>query len=226
MKKILLASALALFGIMNAQVKFGVKGGYSLSNLKVSNFGDFAPESKSTFYVGGLVEGKISDNVRLQGELVYSTLGANIDEKMNYGGYYLNIENKTNLGTLLVPVSVKYYPTKEGLALMGGVNFGFIISAKENNKVSHNLPASDLYGRYLSSINGKKDIGDEFKTFDLAPFIGAEYNFSNGLFIETRYNIGALNVLEIMPDEVMGVRVSKKPKAFNRYWQLGIGYKF
>ena len=40
MKKILLASAIALFAGLNAQTTFGVKAGYALSKLN-SNEGDF-----------------------------------------------------------------------------------------------------------------------------------------------------------------------------------------
>lgn len=229
MKKILLVSALSLFGVMNAQVKFGVKGGYSLSNLKVKNFGGVSPDAKSTFYVGGVLEGKVSDKVRLQGEILYSSLGAKIDYKESYGGYFINIENKTNLGQISLPLSVKFYPNNEGFAILGGVNLGFIVSAKEKNEISHNLPVSTAnipYINYITSQNGKKDIRDEFKTFDFAPFIGLEYNFSNGLFLETRYNLGVVNLSDIGADEIAGVVVSEVPKAFNRYWQLGIGYKF
>lgn len=226
MKKLLLACSLALFGVINAQVKFGVKGGYSLANLKFRDWGDISPNSKSTFYVGALVEIKVSNKAAIQGELAYSFLGADIKESLRYGNYFADFKSKKKIGTLSIPVLFKYYPFESGLALLGGVNLGFITSAKEKNTVDYNVPLSSQEQNMLNSFRGNKDVKSNFKSVDLAPFIGAEYNFSNGLFIETRYNIGATNIYNIGPDMIGDVPVSKTPKAYNRYWQLGLGYKF
>ncbi|WPC11975.1 porin family protein [Riemerella anatipestifer] len=52
-------------------------------------------------------------------------------------------------------------------------------------------------------------------SFDFSPFIGAEYNFSNGLFLDTRYNIGVTDLAKSKDDNIK-----------SRLWQIGFGYKF
>lgn len=219
MKKIFLAGALAIAGLSNAQVKFGIKGGYSLSNLRISDVGtSVAPEARSTFYVGGLVEHKPSDKFGIQGEILYTSLGAKVSHETNISGYYLRAESTSKLGTISVPISGKYYPTEQ-LAILLGLNFNFLVSAQEDNKLDSNIPYTN---NLLGLLNTGKDTKDYYKTFSLGPFIGLEYNFSNGLFVDTRYNLGVTNISNVEGYGLLGTN----PKAFNRYWQIGLGYKF
>jgi outer membrane receptor for ferrienterochelin and colicin len=133
MKKILLVAAIAVIGsAVNAQeTRFGVKAGYSLSRLKLKEGGQSeSSDPMHTFYVGGLVEYKISDKFGLQGEVLYSPLGGKVDENVNEEGAFVKVKAKTTLGTLLVPVSAKYFIT-ENLSVSAGASFGFILSAKQ-----------------------------------------------------------------------------------------------
>ena len=215
MKKLLLVGAVALFGAMNAQeVKFGAKAGYSLSTLKIDADGEsFDYDAKSTFYVGGLVEYKLNDKFALQGELLYSPLGGKNKTSSSQtlplvGTVSYTEEDEVKFGTLQIPVSAKYYVT-ESLALGAGLNFGIITSAKSEYNYSYNG------GGINESESGSEDIKDYTKSLNLAPFIGAEYNLTNGLFFDARYNIGVSN----LADE-SGVDMK------NSFLQVGIGYKF
>ncbi|MEZ7526889.1 porin family protein [Cloacibacterium normanense] len=214
MKKLFLVGALALFGAMNAQeTKFGVKAGYSLSTMKLENM-DMELDSKSSFYVGGLLEYKFTEKVGLQAELLYSETGGKMSESFseNVDGVILsgNQDIDLKLGNLMLPISVKYYPT-ENFSFSGGLNFAFILSAK--NKYSINVSAD---GESLNE-SGTEDIKDETKSLNLAPFIGAEYQLPNGMFFDARYNIGVTNIVK---DPMDG------ESAKNSFLQVGLGYRF
>lgn len=71
MKKLLLIAAAAAVSVnLSAQeTRFGAKAGYSLSTLKFKDGGNSENSDPShTFYVGALVEHKLSDKFALQGE--------------------------------------------------------------------------------------------------------------------------------------------------------------
>jgi len=214
MKKLFLVGALALFGAVNAQeTKFGVKAGYSLSTMKLENM-DMELDSKSSFYVGGFLEYKFTEKVGLQAELLYSETGGKMSESFseNVDGVILsgNQDIDLKLGNLMLPISVKYYPT-ENFSFSGGLNFAFILSAK--NKYSINVSAD---GESLNE-SGTEDIKDEIKSLNLAPFIGAEYQLPNGMFFDARYNIGVTNIVK---DPMDG------ESAKNSFLQVGLGYRF
>ena len=214
MKKLLLVGALALLGThINAQeVRFGAKAGYSLSTLKIKDNGQSeSSDPMHTFYVGGLVEYKISDKFGIQGEVLYSPLGGKIDENVIEEGAFIKVKAKTILGTLLVPVSAKYFIT-ENLSVSAGASFGFILSAKQKYVVDAGL---GLPGLELST-GDDVDIKDQVNTLNIAPFLGAEYALENGLFFDARYNLGVSNLAKDSGDG----------KMTNSFLQVGVGFKF
>ena len=217
MKKLFLVGALALFGAVNAQqTKFGVKAGYSLSSLKLEGTDEeeYDSKSKSSFYVGGLVEHKLTDKVGLQAELLYSETGGkysnSISETIGGVTYTENSDSDLKIGNLMVPVSVKYYPA-ENFSLSGGLNFAFILSAKY--KYSYNLSG----GGMSESDSETEDIKDYIKSLNFAPFVGAEYQLPNGMFFDARYNIGLTNLVK----DPEGNESAK-----NSFLQVGLGYRF
>lgn len=215
MKKLFLVSAIALCGAMNAQVKFGVKAGLALSSLKAeADNVSVSSDSKTSFYVGGLVEYKITDKFALQGEVLYSPLGGkeSEEESGSYMGYDYSYkyESDFKLGTLLVPVSAKYYITN-GLAVGAGLNFGFILSAK--NEYSETA----VVDGNRESSSEEEDIKSDVNTFNFSPFVNAEYNLSNGLFFDARYNFGVSNLVKNQFDNET-LKMS--------FFQIGLGYKF
>jgi opacity protein-like surface antigen len=215
MKKLFLVGAVALFGAMNAQTKFGVKAGYALSNLKLkSDEMSITSDGKSSFYVGGLVEHKLTDKFALQAELLYADLGGKTKEEESAGGYYIKATGKDNIGSLLVPISAKYF-VANAFSLSAGLNFGFVLSAKSKVTVDHNLPPE--YADLIDGLEGENDYKDDIKTLNLSPFIGAEYSLSNGLFFDARYNFGVTNMVKKSEDG---------EKAHLNFFQIGLGYKF
>ncbi|MDV3505684.1 hypothetical protein CMU89_01280 [Elizabethkingia anophelis] len=215
MKKKIFLGAFALLGFVanaqNSKVKFGIKGGYVLSTIKekysnMSNSGD----PKSSFYVGGLVEYRIDNQWGLQGEILYADLGGRDEVNLgtqNVNGqnvYVGNVKQKTNLSTIVVPIGAKYFVTNN-FTVNGGFNFAFYVSKDIKNDLT----------QYGTSVNISGD--DILKTFNFAPYLGLEYQFDNGLFVDSRYNFGVANISKVNVD---GYKVR------NSFFQIGLGYKF
>lgn len=116
MKKILLSAvAVMAFGYavqaQSEEMKFGVKAGANFTNFG----GDVEDtDSKTGFYVGGLVDLPVSGNFHVQPEVLYSSEGAD-DLGIDY---------------LRIPVMAKYY-VMEGLSLQVGPEIAFKVSADD-----------------------------------------------------------------------------------------------
>lgn len=217
MKKLLLVAALAVMGISaNAQeLRFGPKAGYSMSTLKYKdNSGSASTDPLHTFYVGGLVEYKISDKFGVQGEILYSQLGGKITESVEDEDGFFKIQNKMTFGTLMVPVSAKYFIT-EGLSVSAGASFGYILSAK--SKTVGDLGLGGIVPGLEIGGSDESDIKDQTNKLNIAPFVGAEYMLENGLFFDARYNMGISNLAK---DPMDG------EKTTNSFLQIGVGFKF
>ncbi len=116
MKKLILASAIALFGVMNAQT-FGVKAGMNISSVTEND-----TKSKVGFYAGVLMNAPIATNFSIQPELLYNSKGF----KVNGGGFG---DATVNLDYISVPVMIQYNVLPQ-LYLEAGPEFSFLISAK------------------------------------------------------------------------------------------------
>ncbi|MDP9959889.1 porin family protein [Chryseobacterium lathyri] len=217
MKKFLLIAAAAVVSanVSAQETRFGVKAGYSMSTIKVDEQMDDLEarntDPSHTFYVGALVEHKISDKFGLQGEILYSPLGGKEDYNASQDDIYFREKTKLTFGTLLIPVSAKYFIT-EGLSVSAGASFGIILSAKQKTVIDAGIgiPGLELEG------DDEVDIKDDVNKLNIAPFIGAEYMLENGLFFDARYNMGVSNL----------VKEDNAGKMTNSFLQVGVGFKF
>lgn len=219
MKKILFLAAVAAIGMsVSAQeFRFGPKAGFAMSTLKIDekqdDLGARKMSPKYTFYIGGMAEYKINDNFGFQAEVLYSPLGAKEKiDGIDAGVVYVGEQTKVNLGTLLVPVSAKYFIT-EGFSVAAGANFGIILTAKQKTVIG-----SDFFdvGVEDGDGNGEIDIKKDIKTLNIAPFVGVEYMLENGLFFDARYSLGVSN----LSNDGSGGKVT------NSFAQVGVGFKF
>jgi hypothetical protein len=185
-----------------ASVSFGVKGGYSLSNMKFFGTG---LDSKSYFYIGIVAEQPISSKFGLQAELLYTQLGG----KDAYPWYELvgnevvsmgNMNFNYKFNQIQVPISVKYYIVPE-LSASVGMNLGFNISSK----VKMNTVFDDAETHNYESL----------KTLNLFPFVGAEYKINQKFFVDARYNF---NFIEMNKSNAVPVKIG--------FLQAGVGYRF
>ncbi|MCA6066139.1 PorT family protein [Chryseobacterium sp. RG1] len=217
MKKLLLIAAVAVMGssVYAQEFRFGPKVGFAMSTMKIDenqdNLGKRNMDPKYTFYIGGMAEYKINDNFGFQAEVLYSPLGAKEKiDGINAGIMFVGEQTKVNLGTLLVPISAKYF-ISEGFSIAAGANFGVILSAKQKTVIG-----SDFADMEIEGDSGEVDIKNDIKKLNIAPFVGVEYMFENGFFIDGRYSLGVSN----LSNDGSGGKVT------NSFAQIGVGFKF
>jgi opacity protein-like surface antigen len=169
MKKITLSIiAVLAFGFANAQgVKFGVKGGISLTNLTGDDIEDNS--SKVGFLVGGFAEIKLTEKFAIQPELLFATQGTKFEADGD--------DLKYNLNYLNVPVMAKFY-VADKFSLEAGPQIGFLLSAK------------------AKAGDEDEDVKDFFKSVDFGVNFGAGYDFTENLSAGVRYNLGLANILD------------------------------
>ena len=120
MKKVILSLALlaGITGAAHAQsgvLKYGVKGGFSLSSYTGNDAG-YSAGYKPGFTAGVLVNYGLNDNLSLQLEGLYSQKGCFIDKGDYVVGTtpYLNYQYRSTLQYVDVPLLVKYNIGEDG----------------------------------------------------------------------------------------------------------------
>jgi Outer membrane protein beta-barrel domain len=136
--------------------------------LNVSNFsGDITHNSNRTsIHIGLFSEIIMSDNFSLQPELLYSGQGFSGSDTPGF--------SRSKYDYINIPVLAKIY-LSEKLSIEAGPQIGFLISAKEKTEVD------------------KLTISNQ-KTVDFGLNLGFAYDLKNGVFFQTRYNLGISNV--------------------------------
>lgn len=228
MKKILFVGALAFFGAVNAQqTKFGIKAGYALSKIQSeeldNSFEGLSAEnkSKSGYFIGVLVEHKLTDKFALQGEVQYANLGGQFEIKFNEQGINATVQDKFDFNQIIIPISAKYFATPQ-LALYAGPSIAFSTGYKSDVTIKDsNIPAEFLSGAEagFAELETQQDkaFEDELKSTNFNLFFGGEYTFYKSLFFDARYTVGLSNY------EKNSVNDSKTTM---NYFQVGLGYKF
>lgn len=158
MKKLLLVTAIAIFGLtnMNAQdIEFGLKSGINFASISGDNASDFDPVVAFSF--GAMAEIHISEKFSFQPELVFSGQGF---------GTGKGEDELVSLNYLNLPLIGKYYLTKK-LSLEAGPQIGFLLYAKdEGTNVKDDFKTLDFAA----------NIGLGYKLNNGLNF-GARYNF-------------------------------------------------
>ena len=171
MKKLLIFTAIALFGFtnVNAQdVNFGAKAGVNFASITGDDIGEL--DSKTSFHVGVVAEIVISEKFSFQPELLYSAQGATLS------GFDVDVD--LNLDYLNLPLMAKFY-VGEGFSLEAGPQVGYLLSAK--------VKASGV------GESEEEDIKDVVKGIDFGVNFGIGYKLDIGLNFGARYNLGLSN---------------------------------
>lgn len=161
-KVIVLFAAVVTYAAVQAQVSYGAKGGFNLSNVRGSDVS--GNKTKLGIHVGGYVSVPVTDQFSVQPELVFSTQGDKVVQKGEP-------DSKLNTSYLNIPVMAKY-TLESGFFAETGPQLGFLLSAKAKE------------GSY------KTDIKDSFKKVDLSWALGVGYLTDFDLGINLRYNFG------------------------------------
>jgi hypothetical protein len=147
MKKVLLVTAITIFGLanVNAQdVDFGIKGGLNFAS--VTNTAK--DQIVTAFNIGAMAEIKISEKFSLQPELMYSGQGYDTDN---------GIDGIIALNYLNIPFMAKYYVTKK-FSLEAGPQIGFLLSTKGGQEDYKDLFKTTDFGVNMG-IGYKQDNG-------------------------------------------------------------------
>ena len=170
MKKILLLTGILFWINLNAQSskrEEGITFGIK-GGLNVSDFlGDIKNNTfRTSVHLGVFSEIMISDNFSLQPELLYSGQG--------YSGRVLPGFSRSKYDYINFPVLAKIYIAKK-ISIEAGPQIGFLVSAKEKTS------------------DDKINIPNQ-KTVDFGLNLGLAYDLKNGVFFQTRYNLGLSNI--------------------------------
>lgn len=168
MKNIILAIAVIAFSTAGAQAQtsFGLKGGMTSSNLKISdgNLG-ISLSSKIGFYAGAFAEVGVSENFAVQPEVLYALLGAQAK--------FMGATSKLDLSYVNIPVLAKY--KSSGFSVFAGPQIGILVSAKDTDGGSSK---------------------DDYNSTDFSGVFGAGYTTMSGFGIDARYQLGFGNIVK------------------------------
>lgn len=206
MKKLLLIAILALSAYTiqaQAKVEFGLKGGFSLSDM--TNWGSevYGYSAIPNVHGGGLLNIKFNDRSHgfaLQPEFVFSGQGA-ISSFTDANGYYYNFT--TNLAYLNFPILLQYQFVN-GWRIETGPQFGVLLSAKDYNYYDQ---------------GGVTDRRSIYHSGDFSWVVGGSYIMRSGFGFDARANIGLSNINnDQYPGEDTNIN--------NDVLQIGVFYQF
>ncbi len=156
MKKFAAVVILAFLGFsMQAQgIDIGVKAGVNFATLSDAS----GLENRTGFVAGAFVGFKLSDKVGVQGELLYSQQGAELD----LGEFDLDYVN--------IPVFLKYF-VSSGLNIQLGPQFGFLVNDETRTVLGNVIQNIEVNDFDVSALVG---VGYDFP---MGLRIDGRYNF-------------------------------------------------
>ena len=185
-----------------AQLKFGVKGGLNLTNMKFDD--SVAGKSNQTgFFIGPTLNFSIPViGLGIDASALYDQRSAKID----------GLEEKFKQQSLQIPINLRYgfgLGNTASIYLFAGPQFGFNIGDKSANVVDNALEW-------------------RLKDSNLSANVGLGLMLLNHLQVSANYNIamgttGKFNVLEDVPNATWN-QVTGKTKA--NAWQISVAYFF
>lgn len=193
MKALVIAAIMILFSqiALSQQIRFGLDPGLAISR------GDYQPHDGldrrifAGFDGGALLEIGVGPKFKFQPEVNYSIIGVELNDGENEATIKFRYLDAALLAKLGICKKVN---------LFAGPQVGFLTWAKRDS----------------SFTNEMIDLRNDFKNQDYGLVFGAEYKFSNHVFLSGRYYHGMYNVAESWNDFVLR----------NRYISFRIGYIF
>ncbi|WP_293915056.1 MULTISPECIES: porin family protein [unclassified Sphingobacterium] len=198
MKKILLSlgAAFLLAAGAQAQVSYGIKAGLNLPKMTVSSGNASVSTSTSTnFYLTGYADLPVAPSFSIQP-------GLSLQGKGGKSKITDNIESKTDLMYLEVPVNAVYYiPAGAGNVFLGaGPYVGYGISGKTKT----------------GDVKTDVEWGDDgIKRFDFGINTMLGYKLSNGFLINAGYGFGLTDISGASNGSVK-----------NNVLSFGVGFQF
>jgi len=136
------------------------------------------------FVLGATAEVSLTEKFSIQTELLYSEQGAKSRGNFIY-----------DLNYITLPVMAKYYIVK-GFSVEAGPQFSFLVKDE-----------------LISDNNNSASANTNAENFDFSANLGLGYKLDNGIFFQTRYNLGL-------------VAISETPDVKNGVFQMTLGFQF
>lgn len=112
------------FNYAQSNIKFGVKAGLNYANFSNT---EIQTEAITNYHAGIIVEFGLFDNLAIQPELLYSTVGASYDTAVS--------DFKNELGYISIPVLAKFN-LSDALFLEAGPQGSFLLSKKDEVNIN------------------------------------------------------------------------------------------
>jgi opacity protein-like surface antigen len=186
MKNNLIYTFFTIFTLTNCvsqNINYGIKAGVNISSFdgSITNKSLIGPQ------VGGFAEITINDKLTIQPELLLSMQGAEFEYSLRQN-FYEPISQKRlkiSLYYLNLPITVKYNFIDK-FSIIAGPQIGYLVKATQKNK-------SNQFEILNSS--DETDIKNLYKTISYSFNLGLNYNVTEEMFVDVRYNYGLSNIL-------------------------------
>lgn len=231
MKKLFIGLAFTGSLFINAQEKtkssspitFGVKAGFNATTISRNDdkdgYYDNDQKMKAGFNAGVFVNIPVAEKFSIQPELLFSQLGSKSEARYRetQGNRMVSVEvnDKTNLNYLVLPVMVQYNILPQ-LYVEAGPEFGFLLGGKSKGDVTITEREGN-FTSYQSETSSSKINMDRFNRFNVGIGIGAGYYFTPQFGVTARFTAGLTNIMKSDFDVY---------KARNNAFQVGVAYKF
>ena len=179
MKKVLTLIAAAILCMSaSAQVQFGGKVGFDLTNF----WGKDTPHGMQLNYQAGLMmEYKFNPHFAIAPEAVFAAQGGKVTRKIDF----VDTDCTFHTNYINVPVMLKYY-VSPAFSIDFGPQVGFNVYSKMTAKGN----AANIEAKLT------EDLKDVTKTVDFGLGLGGTYNLTENAFVQARYTMGLTNVFD------------------------------
>ena len=178
MKKVLTLIAAAILCMSaSAQVQFGAKVGFDLTNFWGS---DVEHGMKPSYQAGLVMEYKFNPNFAIAPEVVFASQGGKFKAlDLNIFGLDVSKTVTFNTNYINIPVMFKYY-----VAPAFSIDFGPQLGI-------------NVYSKYsIEDVDKAVDIKDNTKDVDFGLGLGGTYNLTENAFVQARYTMGMTKVFD------------------------------
>jgi Outer membrane protein beta-barrel domain len=234
---------LLVSNVINAQIKFGVKGGLNMTDASLGvNFKGNIETENTILTIG---DGGSTSNNQITTEAIDQSLYVTTSPKASFfiGGFMeLPINKKGNLalkteliycqnGTTIDKKSITeeegiFYTSEGATYNVGQINVPILLKFTTSKKIAFH--AGGYFGAILlAKGNGNSglsaDLKSRFKTFDLGLNFGASYPITKNLAAAITYNRGLLNIDKFSDSEGP---ITAQGLYYNRTFHVGLEYLF
>lgn len=178
--------ALSINLSMKAQTEFGIKSGVNFSKYSGTLI-EAKYKHRIGFYAGGFANFGISENFKLQTEVLFALQGSNlviedieIRDSPNDPTMIGDFKTRTIENTISIPIVAQYY-VEEHFYFEAGPQLGFVLD--RDDKVVKS-PTDDPNFNNVSGL--------DYDTLDVGLAAGAGYEFGKKLTLNFRYFIGLI----------------------------------